>query len=106
MFLLTNSHKLKFNQKVIALLFVFLPLLLISGPFLSDLAVSIIAIYFILNLKEFKHHLKNQYIIIFALFYFSTLINSFNFDYFFFFSQIIFILFQIFIFYFSSFVFN
>ena len=87
MFLLTNSHKLKFNQKVIALLFVFLPLLLISGPFLSDLAVSIIAIYFILNLKEFKHHLKNQYIIIFALFYFSTLINSFNFDYFFFLSN-------------------
>ena len=84
MFLLTNSHKLKFNQKVIALLFVFLPLLLISGPFLSDLAVSIVAIYFLLNFKEFKNHLKNQYIIIFALFYFSTLFNSFNFDYFFF----------------------
>ncbi len=84
MLFITNSDKLNNNQKIIASLFILLPVFLITGPFLSDLAVSIIAIYFFFNLKNFKINYRNKYIIIFFIFYFLTLANSFNFDYYYF----------------------
>ena len=84
MLFIINSEKLNNNQKIIASLFIFLPLLLITGPFLSDLAVSIAAIYFLFNFKTLNINFNNKYITIFFLFYFCTVLNSFNFDYFFF----------------------
>ena len=58
-----------------------MPVLLITGPFLSDLALSIIAIYYFFNLKVIKLPIKNTFTILFFLFYFVVLLNSFNFDY-------------------------
>jgi len=63
-----------------------LPALLISGPFLSDLAISIIAILFLIN--TFKNKLysyyKNIFFYIFISFYIylvlNSLINNFNLD--------------------------
>ena len=47
-------------------LFIFLPLTLVTGPFLSDLSISILAVYFFF-LKEKKYR-YNYFIILFLLF--------------------------------------
>ena len=54
-------NKLLLNKKnnlfyIQSILFILLPPLLITGPFLSDLAVSIIAIFFLITL--FKKRIK------------------------------------------------
>ena len=55
-----------------------LPVLLISGPFLSDLAISIIVILFLIN--TFKNKLysyyKNLFFYIFISFYIYLVLNS------------------------------
>lgn len=63
-----------------------LPALLISGPFLSDLAISIVTILFLINTfknKLFQYY-KNLFFLIFISFYvylvFNSLINNFNLD--------------------------
>lgn len=59
-------------------LLIIIPILLITGPFLSDLAITIIALVFIVNLfknKLFKY-INNIYFKIFIIFYFYLLINS------------------------------
>ncbi len=63
-----------------------LPALLISGPFLSDLAISIVTILFLINTfknKLFQYY-KNLFFLVFILFYvylvLNSLINNFNLD--------------------------
>ena len=81
MFFISKSNHLNIHQKFISFLFILMPVLLITGPFLSDLALSIIAIYYFFNLKVIKLPIKNTFTILFFLFYFVVLLNSFNFDY-------------------------
>ena len=81
MFLISKSNKLNSHQKFISFLFVLMPVFLLTGPFLSDLALSIIALYYFFNIKNVKFSIKNKFTILFFLFYFAVLINSFNFDY-------------------------
>ena len=59
-------------------LIVLLPIFLITGPFLSDLSVLLIGIFFIINivLKKEYHFLKNKFIIIFFIFSSYLIINS------------------------------
>lgn len=67
-------------------LFSLLPIFLITGPFLSDLAISLISlifIYYCLKRNEVKFF-NNKYFILFLLFWIylnlNTLINNFNLD--------------------------
>tara|TARA_B100000902_G_scaffold40974_1_gene48599 strand:- start:976 stop:2229 length:1254 start_codon:yes stop_codon:yes gene_type:complete len=65
---------INFPSYLIALL----PLFLISGPFLSDLSVLLIGIFFLINVvlnKEY-HFFKNKFIIIFSIFSLYLFINS------------------------------
>ena len=60
-----NSKSFLF--KILSNLFLFIPLLLITGPFLSDLALSIISLVvlsYIIYMKEFKF-VKNRYVYFF-----------------------------------------
>lgn len=60
-----------------------MPILLVSGPFLSDVAVVLIGIFFLLNWKNksFFFFLKKNYVIFFILFFISINISSiFSFD--------------------------
>ena len=59
-------------------LFCFLPLVILTGPFLPDLFISTIALLFLY--LSFKYRLKkyyfNKFFIIFALFYLYLVVNS------------------------------
>ena len=61
-----------------SLLIALLPLSLISGPFLSDLSIVLICIFFLTNvfLKKEYHFFKNKFIIIFIIFTLYLFINS------------------------------
>ena len=50
---------------------ILIPALLITGPFLSDLGVSIVAILFIIN--SFKNNLSEYFKNIFFIFFFNIL---------------------------------
>ena len=72
----------KFNyfnfEKVSIILVLIFPFFLVSGPFLSDLAVFMLSIYFFLNYSKFKF---NGLIIFLFIFYLTILItNIFSFD--------------------------
>lgn len=72
--------------KISGYLFILIPFLLITGPFLSDLALSIIVIlFFIIIYKEKKFEIfKSNFFKIFFFFYIYLVLNSFiqnqNFD--------------------------
>ncbi len=74
---------LNLKEKVLvsfpSILISFLPLFLISGPFLSDLSVVLVCIFFILNLKINNNFdfLNNTFFKIFLIFFFYIVINSF-----------------------------
>ena len=84
-------HLYSLNEKIIffnvpAFLFSLLPFFLITGPFLSDLAISLISlifIYYCLKRSEVKFF-NNRYFILFLFFWIylnlNTLINNFNLD--------------------------
>lgn len=76
-----NFDKLIFF-KVPTYLFVFLPFFLITGPFLSDLALTFISLIFLIyciSKKDFSY-LKNRYFYFFLIFWIYLNINSlFNF---------------------------
>jgi len=82
-----NSTKEKFIFYNIPItLFSLLPFFLITGPFLSDLSISLIAISFLIycfNKKDFSYF-KKKYFYFFLVFWgyliFNSLINNFNFD--------------------------
>ena len=65
-------------QKIPSNLIVILPILLITGPFLSDLAVSIISLIFIVFLIKLKKYylFNNLFSKIFLIFWIYILINS------------------------------
>lgn len=82
-----NSKK----QKLIfyyfpTILFSLIPFLLITGPFLSDFAVSLISLLFLIYCLKEKNfsYFKNKYFYFFLIFcvylLFNSLINNFNFD--------------------------
>ena len=73
-----SEYKNNFFEKIIYWLIVILPLTLISGPFLSDLSVSIIALLFIfISLKnKYYFYYNNKYTKIFGLFFFILLLTS------------------------------
>ena len=74
MTLLQERILINFPSYLIALL----PLALISGPFLSDLSILLIGIFFFLNivLKKEYSYLKNRFIILFSIFTIYLFINS------------------------------
>ena len=60
-------------MKINFYLFLSMPFLLISGPFLSDLAVTLMSIFtliYIIKNKDYKY-LKNRYVIFFLAFIFT-----------------------------------
>jgi len=68
-----------FFEKIPSILIVLIPVFLITGPFLSDLSVSIVAIIFLINI--FKNNLfkyfNNYYFKFFILFWFILITSSF-----------------------------
>jgi O-antigen ligase len=82
-----NSNKEKFIfYNIPVLLFSLIPLFLITGPFLSDLAISFISLLFIIycfKKKDFSYF-KNKYFYFFIIFWLyliiNNLINNFNLD--------------------------
>jgi O-antigen ligase len=77
-----KSNKLNKIEKFISFLFIITPILLITGPFLSDLAVTICSIYYIFNIKKIKSFKGYHFFIgLFIVFYLVVLLNSFRFDY-------------------------
>ena len=75
----TVYFKKNFAEFIIYYLIVFLPISLVSGPFLSDLSVSIIAIIFIyLSFKKKLYfYYKNIFSKIFGIFFLILLLTSF-----------------------------
>tara|TARA_B100000989_G_scaffold298822_1_gene290219 strand:+ start:483 stop:1751 length:1269 start_codon:yes stop_codon:yes gene_type:complete len=74
-----NSTSEKFIFfKVPVLLFSFLPLFLISGPFLSDLSLSLISVLFIIYCLKKKNfsYFKKKYFYFFLIFWFYLILNS------------------------------
>lgn len=73
-----------FNIPVI--LFSFLPLFLITGPFLSDLSISLISLLFLIYCVKQKNfsYFKNKYFYFFLVFWsyliFNSIVNNFNLD--------------------------
>ena len=61
-----------YTNKFVTLLFYFIPLALLTGPFLPDLFLSIISIYFIIVAlrNKLKKYFLNNFFYIFILFYF------------------------------------
>ena len=68
------------------ILFSLIPFFLITGPFLADLAVSLITLLFLIYCTKKKNfsYFKNKYFYFFIFFWiyliFNSLINNFNFD--------------------------
>ena len=75
-----------FFNKIPSFIVIILPFLLITGPFLSDLAVSISAILFIINSIKNKllKFYKNYFFVFFLIFWlyiiFNSLLNNTNLD--------------------------
>ena len=80
------EKKNNFLLKISGNLFILIPIFLVTGPFLSDLALSIIVIFFLIFIyKEKKFDVfKNNFFKIFFFFYIYIVLNSFiqnqNFD--------------------------
>ena len=74
MTLIQDRILINFPSYLIALL----PLSLISGPFLSDLSIILVGIFFLINifLRKEYYFLKNKFIIIFVIFSLYLFINS------------------------------
>lgn len=81
----SNFEKLIFFNLPVTL-FSLIPLFLITGPFLSDLSVSLISLLFLIYClkKKIFSFFKNNYFYFFLIFYFylviNSLINNFNID--------------------------
>ena len=76
--MLNDLKKLKLIDSIIFYLIILLPLTLVSGPFLSDLSVSIIALLFIyISLKEKLYfYYNNKYTKIFFSFFIVLIVSS------------------------------
>jgi len=74
-----NSSKQKFFFYIFPVfLFSLIPLFLITGPFLSDLSISLISLIFLIYCFKKKNfsYFKNKYFYIFLFFWFYLIINS------------------------------
>ena len=60
-------------------LFLSIPLLLITGPFLSDLALSLVVIFFLIEVFRYKkfEYFQNKFFYLFFIFYLYLVLNSF-----------------------------
>ncbi len=67
------------SVKIFSYLAYFLPIAIVTGSFLTDLIVSLIAIFFLYKLYKEKiwHYFKNNFSYIFLFFYFYILLRSF-----------------------------
>ena len=82
-----NSVKEKFFfYKIPTILFSLIPLFLITGPFLSDLSISLISLLFLIYCLKNKNfsYFKNKYFLFFLIFcgylILNSLVNNFNLD--------------------------
>jgi len=65
--------------KLSSYLLLSIPVLLVTGPFLSDLALSLIVIFFLVDViskKKFEYF-QNKFFYLFVIFYFYLVLNSF-----------------------------
>lgn len=62
----------------ISILFILLPITLITGPFLPDLFLSLIALYFLIIsiIKRLVSYYRNKFVYIFGIFYLYMIING------------------------------
>mgnify|MGYP001413069568 CR=1 FL=1 len=80
----TKEKFIFYNFPII--LFSLIPLFLITGPFLSDLSISLISLLFLIYCFKEKNfnYFKNKYFYFFLIFWaylvFNTLVNNFNID--------------------------
>ena len=67
-----------FFYKIPIFLFSLLPFFLVTGPFLSDLSISLISIIFLIYCYKKKNfsYFKNKYFYFFLIFWFYLIINS------------------------------
>jgi len=68
------------SNKLSSILLVFLPFFLITGPFLSDLSISIISLIFLIKSyynKKIRSYYKNYFFYFFLCFWIYLLINTF-----------------------------
>ena len=85
MYLESKIEKIIFYNIPI-ILFSLIPFFLITGPFLSDLSVSVISLLFLIHCFKSKNfsYFKNKYFYFFLFFWgyivFNSLINNFNLD--------------------------
>ena len=81
----SNKEKLIFYN-IPTFLFSLIPFFLITGPFLSDLSISLISILFLIYCVRSKNfsYFKNKYFYFFLIFWiyliFNSLVNNINFD--------------------------
>ncbi len=77
------TDNLKLHQKLISYLLISIPFLLITGPFLSDLAVVFICILYLFNnfTNDIKKYYKNIFFILFIIFYIVCILSSLISDY-------------------------
>ncbi len=73
-----SSYKEKILIKFPSFLISLLPLFLISGPFLSDLCVVLVCLFFLINVFLNKDYtfFNNKFFIIFSVFFIYLLVNS------------------------------
>lgn len=76
--ILKNSKEKALYFYTPIILFIFLPFALITGPFLSDLSISIISIIFLIYCVKKKNfsYFQNKYFYFFLLFWLYLLLNS------------------------------
>lgn len=73
-----SEIKNSLHHKIISYVFILIPITLLTGPFLPDLFLSLVAIYFLfasLRLKMYEYY-KNIFVYLFSLFYFYLLIRG------------------------------
>ena len=75
---LSQNYLDSFN-KIVKYFIIFIPLLLITGPFLSDLIFSLVGLSFIFFAKNYQfHNVIKKFSKVFILFYFIILLSSFQ----------------------------
>ena len=72
-----------FEKKILKNIYIFLPIALITGPFLSDLCVIVISLYFLFNVNNFKNDqiFSKKFYWIFIIFYLIICTSSLISDY-------------------------
>jgi O-antigen ligase len=84
--ILTSKKEIFFFYNLPVFLFSLIPLFLITGPFLSDLSVSLISVLFLIYCSKRNNfsYFKNKYFYFFLIFWIylvlNSLFNNFNFD--------------------------